>query len=59
MVSKYDTSPNRPTEQKELSGHVFNLSYFALLLNPPIFSLPEISATKLEAAVLPSNNNIN
>jgi hypothetical protein len=62
IVSKYDTSPNSTTEQKDFSGHVLPLSSFPLLLNhhpPSIFSpplcLPDTSATKVEAAVLPPN----
>jgi hypothetical protein len=43
IASKYDTSPNNPTEQKEFSGHVLPLFSFPLLLNhhpPPIFNPP-------------------
>jgi hypothetical protein len=62
IISKYDTSPNRPTGQKEFSGHILYLLFFSTssLHQSPIFSplicLLEISATKVEVALIPKNN---
>jgi hypothetical protein len=58
FTARKSTSPNRPTEQKKCSGHVLPLFSFPLPKNhhpPPPFCLPDTSATKLEAAVLPPN----